>query len=313
MNRRAAFAVSLLLLIAPAARGDSFPVPGKDYALAIDLTGCEVEEDRSDRSGSGRYVRAHCPAKQLDVSFWILPAETSGDSRKCRDAWWRKDPASASSKGARMRELGDLALVDYTIGDASLKQRNVRAYLAHRDTCVDLHLSKIEQGNGSAEDFDALLRTVQIAEARSSADPSRDLQLASRYFLKRDFRNAAIHYQRVVDREKQKRTLGETDWRVAVDNLAMAYGISGDFDRAEATLRYGIAEDPTYPMFYYNLACTHAEQDDLADAIAALKKAYALKQNMIEGEEIPDPRSDSSFEKYRTNPTFQAALREIGV
>jgi tetratricopeptide (TPR) repeat protein len=312
VNRRAAFAVSLLLLTAPAARGETFPVPGKGYALAIELTGCEVDEDRSDPSGSGRYVRAHCPAKQLAVSFWILPADASADSQKCRDAWWRKDPAFASSKDARMRELGDLALVDYMIGDASLQQRNVRAYLAHRDTCVDLHLSRIEQGNGSTEAFDALLRTVRIVEARSSADPSRDLQLASRYIIGGDYSNAAIYYQRVVDQEKQERTLSETEWRVAVDNLAMAYGISGDFDRAEATLRYGIAEDPTYPMFYYNLACTHAEKDDLPNAIAALKKAYALKQNMIEGEEIPDPRSDSSFAKYRTNATFQAALREIG-
>jgi tetratricopeptide (TPR) repeat protein len=166
--------------------------------------------------------------------------------------------------------------------------------------------------------FDTLLRTAKIVDpypdaAAPETNRSEDLQLASRYFTKQDYRNAAIHYQKVIDREKRSRTLNETEWRVAVDNLAMAYGISGQFDRAEAVLRYGIAEDPSYPMFYYNLACTHAEQNDLPDAIAALKKAYALKQNMIEGEQIPDPRTDSSFEKYQTNEAFQKALREIGL
>jgi hypothetical protein len=47
-------------------------------------------------------------------------------------------------------------------------------------------------------------------------------------------------------------------------------------------------------------------------AIEMLKKAFALKQNMIEGEPIPDPRTDSSFEKYLANDAFQRALREIG-
>jgi hypothetical protein len=314
-KRASAFAVALLL--AGAARGtDTFAVPKQDYALAIDLSGCEMAEDRAGRTGAGRYLRAHCPKTSVSVSFWIEPAEKPGDSRVCRDTWWSRDSGGVAD--FEMRELGDLAIVDYAIGDDALKQRNVRAYLAYGDTWIDFHLSRIGSGRGGVEDFDRLLATIAIVDSHPRAaapgsDRSVELRLASRYYLQRDYRNAAIHYQSVVDREKRSRTLSQTEWRVAVDNLAMAYGISGDFDRATAVLQYGIAEDPTYPMFYYNLACTHAEQNDLPNAIAMLKKAYALKQNMIAGEHIPDPRTDSSFEKYLANDTFQKALREIGV
>jgi tetratricopeptide (TPR) repeat protein len=316
MARTSALAAALLPLIGVATQaGNTFPVPHESYALAIDLSGCEIKENRPDGS-VGRYVRAYCLKNSLNVSFWIKPAEKGGDSKVCRNTWWERE----SKSGARvsMRELGDLAVVDYAIGDGGATQQNVRAYLAYRETWIDIHPSRFGKQSVGSEEFDRLLGTVAMVASDSRAttpsknDRSEELRLASRYYLHEDYRNAAIHYQKVVDAEKQSRTLDQTEWRVTVDNLAMAYGISGDFDRAAAVLQYGIAEDPTYPMFYYNLACTHAEQNDLPNAIAMLKKAFALKQNMIEGEDIPDPRTDSSFEKYLTNDAFQKALREIG-
>lgn len=39
-----------------------------------------------------------------------------------------------------------------------------------------------------------------------------------------------------------------------IDNLAMAYGITGKLTSAEEVVNYGISQNPTYPMFYFVLA-----------------------------------------------------------
>lgn len=111
--------------------------------------------------------------------------------------------------------------------------------------------------------------------------------------------------------EKRQPTLNKSMWRVLVDLLGMAYGISGDVAHAKATYAYGLGKDPTYPMFYYNLACTYAEADDLDKVIRNLKLAFKYKANMIPGEAMPDPAQDDSFQKYLANDRFKQALKDI--
>ena len=41
--------------------------------------------------------------------------------------------------------------------------------------------------------------------------------------------------------------MSQNYWRVLVDNLGMAYGITGDLQHAEVTLNYGVSQDPSYP------------------------------------------------------------------
>jgi tetratricopeptide (TPR) repeat protein len=78
-------------------------------------------------------------------------------------------------------------------------------------------------------------------------------------------------------------------WRVLVDNLGMAYGITGDLNKAEATFRYGLSKDATYPMFFYNIACVYGERNDLENALLYLNKAHTFRANSIPGEGLPDP------------------------
>jgi tetratricopeptide (TPR) repeat protein len=134
---------------------------------------------------------------------------------------------------------------------------------------------------------------------------------ASAFYLRRDYKNAIGPYQRALDLEKDNRTLSGTLWRVLIDNLGMSYGITGDLKRAKQTFEYGISKDPKYPLFYYNLACTYGEMNDRDKAIENLKLAFERKQNIIKGEKMPDPSRDSSFERFRNDPKFQAALKDL--
>jgi tetratricopeptide (TPR) repeat protein len=133
----------------------------------------------------------------------------------------------------------------------------------------------------------------------------------SYYYQKHDFKAAIGPYQKALDLEKHKQTLDKTFWKVLVDNLGMAYGITGDLDKAKETFAYGISKDPDYPLFYYNMACTYGEMKDMDKAVEYLKLAFERRENMIQGEEMPDPSTDSSFKRFMKNEKFRAALKEL--
>ncbi len=91
----------------------------------------------------------------------------------------------------------------------------------------------------------------------------------------------------------------------------MSYGMSGDIPKARALFEAAIAKDPDYPMYYYNLACSDAEEKKLADARVHLQEAFARKGNMIPGEKLPDPTKDDSFLPYRNNKDFWKFLKDL--
>lgn len=137
------------------------------------------------------------------------------------------------------------------------------------------------------------------------------IEQGSRFYLEGDYKRAIPPYQKALDREKANPTLSQTIWRVLVDNLGMSYGISGDLKKAKATFEYGLSKDPKYPMFHYNMACTYGEMDDPDNAIVYLKQAFDNKDKMIKGEKMPNPWTDSSFQRFMNNEKFVNALKEI--
>jgi tetratricopeptide (TPR) repeat protein len=163
-----------------------------------------------------------------------------------------------------------------------------------------------------------LLLLVSPASGQDSSDLKKGdpetrnlMEQGSRFFLERDFKRAIPPYQKALDREKANRTLSETLWRVLVDNLGMAYGISGDLPKAKETFEYGLSKDPKYPMFHYNMACTFAEMNDVDKTISYLLQAFQYKQNMIKGERFPDPWTDDSFQRFMKDDKFVKALKEL--
>jgi tetratricopeptide (TPR) repeat protein len=100
--------------------------------------------------------------------------------------------------------------------------------------------------------------------------------------------------------------------RVITDQAGMAYGISGDTSKARTLFERAIAEDPDYPLYYYNLACTDAGEKNLKAARAHLQKAFERRSNVLPGESMPDPTKDDSFLPYRDDKDFWAFLNSLG-
>ncbi|HEY0003628.1 MAG TPA: thermonuclease family protein [Pyrinomonadaceae bacterium] len=169
----------------------------------------------------------------------------------------------------------------------------------------------------STEDLQSSTRPAALEEAEEAPRGSASqatmeyLRQASAYYLQRDFARAIPLYRKALELEKRQRTLNKNFWKVMVDNLGMAYGVTGDLKNALETFQYGLSQDPTYPMFHYNMACTYAEMGEMDKAISYLRRAFEYRANMIRGERLPDPTRDSSFRRFMGNEKFINALQEM--
>lgn len=130
-------------------------------------------------------------------------------------------------------------------------------------------------------------------------------------YIRGDYQAAIPPYQKALDLEKKERKLDKKFWIVLVDNLGMSYGITGDIKASQEVFEYGIKEEPTYPLFYYNMACGYGELGDEDNAIKFLEPAFKYRKNMMQGEQFPDPMTDDSFRKFVKDEKFKKAVSEM--
>lgn len=312
----------------------SVSFPGKSWAVEIDSPGFVVET-RQQKADGREYLFAKDSATDLLVSVTLEQVQGGADSKACPDFLQKRVhslPPQMTPTGIQESMVNQMPVIEYFVakaGEIPLRQKNVVACTAKEDVFIDIHLSKVQFHASDQSLFADLLtrvrinehpaskaptaaaaqppaaRTSQASVAGAAANSSRLLAEGSRYFLARDYAGAIGPYQKALDLEKKEQRLTHNYWRVLVDNLGMAYGISGDLARAEDTFNYGVSQDPGYPMFYYNLGCTYAERNDMDKAIGFLKKAFSLKANSVPGESVPDPRKDDSFQRFMSNDRFR--------
>jgi tetratricopeptide (TPR) repeat protein len=180
-----------------------------------------------------------------------------------------------------------------------------------------VHISKVFFKAADQPVFDALLNSFHFVpkEASNERVPAGNsmqlFQEGSRYFMAHQYREAIAPYQKAFEIEKSTPLLDKNLWRVLIDNLSIAYGITGDLTASREALTYGVSKDPDYPLFYYNLACVAAEKGDLQDAENYLKLAFERRNNIIQGETFPDARVDDSFQKLLLEKEFRQFLNSL--
>jgi hypothetical protein len=210
-------------------------------------------------------------------------------------------------------ERGDFSIREYVVPQfrgQPIHQKNVLGYATSGDLGIDFHISKSSYSPSDDKFFDSLISGLHFIQDYKP-DSATEFGYGSIYYLHQDWTKAALHYERSLQLERQKRALSQTQWNVMVDNLGMAYGMSGELPKAKATFEYGAQESPTYPMFRYNLACADAETGDLDGALDQLKLAFQYKLNSNPGEGVPDPAKDDSFKRYLNDPRFSKLTKEL--
>lgn len=139
----------------------------------------------------------------------------------------------------------------------------------------------------------------------------QNIQDGDTAFAAKEYDVAAKAYRLAFEQEKMKPTLEKKAWYSLVDNLAMAYMLSGDNNNARVVLAAGLSRNYDYPMFHYILARTHAAEGNEDEALLHLSRAFRHKKNMIAGEKFPDPLTDESFASLADSPSFKKAVNEM--
>lgn len=194
---------------------------------------------------------------------------------------------------------------------------SVRGFVATSDICGDLEIysySTIDDATAKrifatyrfdqdyAPQFDTALlyaQTLYQAHMYKAAGPMFEIALVK-------IKENPVLAAKMMKDERTAR-------RVVTDQAGMSYGMSGDIQKARSLFEKGIAEDPDYPMYYYNLACADAEEKNLGAAKGHLQQAFARKANVVFGESMPDPTKDDSFLPYRNNKEFWAFVEGLPV
>jgi hypothetical protein len=310
--------------------GDTLRValPGESWALTFDLPGFKVTQNGVQPNGRA-YLMAENASALMGLSVYLEKTAGKATVDDCKRTQKERITQKVPYKREKIdtSESGDAQIVEYTVPDAAgvkIEQRSLFACIAKDDVYIDIHVSKAM----FKPDEEALLHsTFGIArfvdqgasnskQGVAGTEPARrsSAQLfaeGSGYYLKQDFAAAICPHQKALDMEKESRQLSTDYWRVLIDNLGMAYGITGDLDHSEQTLNYGLSQDATYPMFYYNLACVAAGRNDMAKTMDLLRKAYSYKANVIKNETMPDPRKDDSFQLFMRNQQFQDFVNSL--
>ena len=275
-------------------------------------------------------LQAFGRADKLGISAFLQHVSFSASPEKCRDEWWPGTKKAVEMQREDLQETivkDGIARVEFIVPEfrgVKVQQKDMHAYLGSGNLCAEIHLSKAGFNAEDSNLFEDVLASVKLLpdaalpESRAQNpgqsqdhDSSYYFALGSKFYLQRDYSKAEDAYLKALDLNRQKRTLSKDYFRVLVDNLGMSYGISGKLQQAQATFVFGLTQDPEYPMFYYNLACTYGEMDKMNDALTQLRLFYKYRANMIAGETLPDPLKDDSFRKFVPKEEFVKAVREM--
>jgi hypothetical protein len=302
-------------------------IPGVKGVLQLDV-GPTTWEAQVRPDGKETQMRVMDRPDHVLITALLQKVTFPASAEKCRDEWWpgtekMMRDRRVSLSGLKKTSTGGMATVEYVIPELQgkkLQMKEIHVYLGSRDLCAEIHISKVMFRPEEQKLFEEVLSTVRLSADQSATESSAPdagrkkeeyLAHASRLFQERNYAGAAEVYQKALDLEKKDRTLSKSFFRVLVDNLGMSYGISGDLSKAKETFEYGITQDPEYPLFYYNMACTYGEMGRMDQALGQLRLAYKYKDNMIPGEQFPDPIKDDSFRKFVKDKKFVEAVKEM--
>jgi len=253
-----------------------------------------------------RYLLAENSETQVIVSLTLEEVQRSSGS-SCRDSLEKRaEKPPFKVRDVKFSEVGQVEVMEYMVPEVQGRPVNQKSLFAcefYDGAYVDLHVSKLNFEPADDGLFSQVLHSMRIESAPKSS--MELLEQASRLYLEHDYRAAIGPYSQALDLEKANPTLQKPLWYVLVDNLGMSYGITGDLTKAKETFDYAITKDSTYPLFYYNLACTYAEMGKSEEASQNLRKAFEYKANVLPGETMPDPRTDDSFKKLMKNRDFR--------
>ncbi len=291
-------------------------------ALHWTAPGFRIVENSAKPNGEEIGIRGQEDSPRIMfLGFLFLVSEPAPlTSAKCRDEALaqaqRDDPNLKDLRTSQIaRSDGQpVALASYTTTARGAIQYEVRGFIANGDLCGDLEFYSPKPIHASDASLADVFSSYRLDPAYEPGFGDIFLY-ASILYEHQNYRAAAPIFEKalaMVPADGSPFPSAKTARRVTTDQAGMSYGMSGNLQKSRALFQAGIATDPDYPMYYYNLACADAEEKKLGDARLHLKQAFARKSNVIAGETMPNPAEDDSFLPYRSDKEFWSFIEHLG-
>lgn len=176
-----------------------------------------------------------------------------------------------------------------------------------QDSLAERALQEYESGQYAAAERDCR----QIVKQNPS-NILAQVYLGQSLYMQNKYAQSIGPFEKARELEAGGMKLNPDQHRILVDQLVIAYGISGNLKKVHTLLDEAVRQDPDYPLNYYNLACAFAGEDDKPKMLANLALAFQHKDHLIKGEKMPDPRTDDSFKSYVHDADFVNLMKQIG-
>jgi tetratricopeptide (TPR) repeat protein len=163
----------------------------------------------------------------------------------------------------------------------------------------------------AAGEFDGAERDFREVIKRDPSNIYAQAFLGHALFRQAKYAESVKPYEKARQLEIEGSKLSSDQHRIIIDQLSMAYGISGQVSKARELLERSIQQDPEYPLNYYNLACVFAELGEKPKMLANLSLAFHHKDHVLKGERLPNPRTDLSFQKYIRDDDFVKLMKDM--
>jgi len=307
-------AFAALLPLAPAQspdmapQGYTFALPVHPGRLRFAAPTYEIAEYSAIPNGFEYGIRGQSKDGTHLLAFLFLPADTTPfTSESCREKYLQhEEKITVTSRSVLPNHL---ALAQYTFPSQTGTISVVRAFAATGDLCADIEFSSQSPITPETPSIHAAFASVQF-EPNFQPTFREVFAYATVLFEHHAAKAAAPLYERALTLLPANPPTEK--WRrVATDQAAMSYGMSGNIEKARSILNRAIAADPTYPLNYYNLACADAEQGDAIHARIHLQQAFDRKANTLPGESLPYPAEDDSIQKLKGNKEFWAFVESL--
>jgi len=289
-------------------------LPELGWALEIAAPGFVMEDFEVAPSGEAARFQASNKKTGVILSAFLEKAPRKGNAEDCREYYWARARRSPMRKSdVAMSKSGDMAICEYIVKEylgRKVDQKHLNAYLAVDGWWIDVHLSKTGYKADDQKLFTAILDGVTINKTYQP-DCLMCCHFGRLFYQKQEYAKAAKYLDRAFQLDEANPAMSRAVWRGLVVRLGISYGMSGNVEKAKGVFEAAIAKDPEYPLFYYNLACGCAESNDREGAIKNLKLAYQHKANLSPDEELPNPKTDSSFRRFLDNKEFQKELEKM--
>jgi hypothetical protein len=295
-------------------------LPNHQGQLRWSAEGFSIVQSTAKPNGREIGIRGQDESRHLTFLgfLFVFPEQAPLSSAKCRDGVLgpagKSNPTMtivANSETARQGGL-PIATATYTAKtrDGSILY-SVRSFVATGDICGDLEVYSEKPISAEDGDLRSILDSYRLDE--NYTPKFNDILVYAQLLFKSQMYGAAgpMFEDALARLKNEPGAATRNGKRILIDQAGMAYGISGDIAKARLIFEKAAAEDPDYPMYYYNLACADAQENKLQDARSHLQKAFARKANIIPGETMPDPTKDDSFLPYRNNSQFWTFLEGL--